>query len=351
MKALKCEMCDSNDIIKEDGYYVCQNCGTKYTVEEARKMMIEGTVDVSGTVKVDNSAELNNLYELAHRAKNDNNSENAEKYYSQIIIKDPSSWEANFYTTYYQSMNCKLGEVGVAAIRVSNCEETVFNLIKENITDTNEQRKAVDEIGSRLLIISSVLFNAYKNHFDGISSEIQGNYVQEYANNCAAARDIVYNGGDLIIKIFGDSYGDIAAACWKLGVQQHNILNGVFKDKETNANIIESYNTKIKKYDTSYVAPKTNMSQDGGCYIATAVYGSYDCPEVWTLRRFRDYDLAETRYGRAFIHMYYAISPTLVKCFGHMEWFKRLFRGKLDRMVKRLQDKGFESTPYEDRNW
>ena len=43
----------------------------------------------------------------------------------------------------------------------------------------------------------------------------------------------------------------------------------------------------------------------GGCYVATAVYGSYDCPEVWTLRRYRDYSLAETWYGRAFIKLYY----------------------------------------------
>ena len=89
----------------------------------------------------------------------------------------------------------------------------------------------------------------------------------------------------------------------------------------------------------------------GGCYVATAVYGSYDCPQVWTLRRYRDNDLAETWYGRAFIHTYYAISPTLVKWFGHTEWFKKMWRGKLDRMVKNLQDKGYESTPYEDRDW
>lgn len=89
----------------------------------------------------------------------------------------------------------------------------------------------------------------------------------------------------------------------------------------------------------------------GGCYVATAVYGSYDCPQVWTLRRYRDYDLAETWYGRAFVHTYYAISPTLVKWFGNTEWFKKMWRGKLDRMVKNLQDKGYESTPYEDRNW
>ena len=42
-------------------------------------------------------------------------------------------------------------------------------------------------------------------------------------------------------------------------------------------------------------------SSSGGCYVATAVYGSYDCPQVWTLRRYRDYTLAETWYGRAFI--------------------------------------------------
>ena len=39
MKAIKCEMCGSNDIIKKDGYYVCENCGTKYTPDEARKML------------------------------------------------------------------------------------------------------------------------------------------------------------------------------------------------------------------------------------------------------------------------------------------------------------------------
>ena len=103
----------------------------------------------------------------------------------------------------------------------------------------------------------------------------------------------------------------------------------------------ESPNSQIK-----YV-----QGSGGGCYVATAVYGSYDCPEVWTLRRYRDYDLAETWYGRAFIKTYYTISPTLVKWFGHTEWFKKMWRGRLDQMVRNLQKKGYESTPYDDRNW
>ncbi len=57
----------------------------------------------------------------------------------------------------------------------------------------------------------------------------------------------------------------------------------------------------------------------GGCYIATAVYGSYDCPQVWALRRYRDEKLASHFYGRIFIYVYYSVSPVLVKCFGGKE--------------------------------
>ena len=101
---------------------------------------------------------------------------------------------------------------------------------------------------------------------------------------------------------------------------------------------------KRKKY--GYTRKRKKSS---GCYIATAVYGSYDCPEVWTLRRYRDYTLAETLPGRLFINLYYAISPTLVKWFGEALWFKNIWKRKLDRMVKRLNDEGVANTPYQDR--
>lgn len=89
--------------------------------------------------------------------------------------------------------------------------------------------------------------------------------------------------------------------------------------------------------------------QKSGCYIATAVYGSYDCPEVWTLRRFRDNTLDRTWYGRAFIRTYYAVSPTLVRWFGKGSWFQALFRPMLDRLVVRLQQNGVEDTAYQDK--
>lgn len=136
----------------------------------------------------------------------------------------------------------------------------------------------------------------------------------------------------------------------------------VMGDPETRENLVKQWhwtNTLIKGLSPNYEPgnpPSANRidgsnNNSGGCYVATAVYGSYDCPQVWTLRRFRDNTLASTWYGRAFIRTYYATSPTLVKWFGHTAWFKNMWRGKLDKMVETLQKQGVESTPYQDRNW
>ena len=88
-------------------------------------------------------------------------------------------------------------------------------------------------------------------------------------------------------------------------------------------------------------------SDSEGCYIATCVYGSYDSPQVWTLRRFRDDTLKQSAAGRAFVRVYYAVSPTFVRCFGHTKVFQRFWRGQLDRLVKRLNDKGINNAEYE----
>lgn len=42
---------------------------------------------------------------------------------------------------------------------------------------------------------------------------------------------------------------------------------------------------------------------------------------------------------------------TLVKWFGKREWFKKMWKGKLDRMVAKLQAEGVENTPYNDKPW
>ena len=51
MKVIKCELCGSSDLIKKDGLFECQYCGTKYTLEEARNLFTDAIVSISGDVK------------------------------------------------------------------------------------------------------------------------------------------------------------------------------------------------------------------------------------------------------------------------------------------------------------
>ena len=112
----------------------------------------------------------------------------------------------------------------------------------------------------------------------------------------------------------------------------------------------ENLNTTNHTYEPIQYTSQ-NKATSNGCYIATAIYGSYDCPEVWTLRRFRDLKLAESVFGRAFIKLYYSTSPTLVKWFGKTLFFKKTFKPILDKLVYVLQHEGVESTPYKDIEW
>jgi tetratricopeptide (TPR) repeat protein len=77
-------------------------------------------------------------------------------------------------------------------------------------------------------------------------------------------------------------------------------------------------------------------AQNGGCYIATAVDGSYESPQVMTLRRLRDATLRRTWWGPACIRIYYAVSPRLAVHFGGASVLNRISRRILDRIVARL---------------
>ena len=106
-------------------------------------------------------------------------------------------------------------------------------------------------------------------------------------------------------------------------------------------------------YDEGYETARRNSrrsstsgSSSDGCYIATAVYGSYDCPEVWTLRRFRDEVLRASVLGRLFIRGYYAVSPGLARHLGSKQLFQKPVKMALDSFVCHLKKAGFRDTPY-----
>ena len=201
MKRLTCEMCGSTDLIKQDGVFVCQTCGCKYSIEEAKKMMVEGTVDVSGsTVKVDNERKIENLRTLADRAKAEGDTETAAKYFEELLKEDPNNWEANFYTIYYAAHNIKIAQIGSAANRVSNIIDTVYSLIKENLHTPDEQKAAGREVAYAVANFSSYLIPNATNNL-GTTTESIDKAVDEWLVPICLMNIHV---GDSLVKYFGD---------------------------------------------------------------------------------------------------------------------------------------------------
>ncbi len=250
---------------------------------------------------------------------------------------DPNNWEANFFQQYYKTCQCRIIDISSAANSFSDA--LLFQIVALlAITSKEEVEEAKKTICSYSINLANTMAKAaYEqytrdNLFDICSDRI---------HKCNRILIIIDSAIDSTFK------DDIATQNW-VKKEHANYLSQYAKFFGNAQSLIDDLENNVRKTDSSYSAPKAESS---GCYIATAVYGSYDCPQVWTLRRYRDHTLAETWYGRAFIQTYYAISPTLVKWFGETQWFMNMWKPTLDTMVRQLNEEGIADTPYQDKKW
>jgi len=95
---------------------------------------------------------------------------------------------------------------------------------------------------------------------------------------------------------------------------------------------VEDYLKSVGGVETEVNKP----SGSGGCYIATAVYNSYDAPEVLCLRRFRDEVLSSSILGRLLITLYYRFSPSVAEKLKRTRLINTAVRKALDKIVRRL---------------
>lgn len=352
MKAIVCELCGSNEVIKQNGVYVCQHCGTKYDPEEAKKLMVEVTID--------NSAKIQNLYKLARRAYEESNYEDAANYYQQIAMEIPNDWESNFFKVLCKQRCCMVKDLPYALTAVyNNIGSTVpLILIDENASKAEiEERITTVAVESMNFAASAKLaaggflrqdFNASgNNRYSDYAKKFYSDVERYYCLLMIKTAEIRL---PEMPKAKAEAYEVTIEECREMRNSPQKFPSP-FSNEE-----IQEFLAKAREVDPDYKIPgpvqkQTQTQKSSGCYVATAVYGSYDCPQVWTLRRYRDYTLAETLLGRLFILLYYTISPTLVKWFGETQWFKNMWKPRLDKMVKRLNEQGVADTPYQDRQW
>lgn len=271
--ALICDMCHSNALVKEGEVYVCQACGTKYSVEEAKRLSVE----LKGPIRIDHSDEVTNLYTLARRCVDAGNFEMASTYYSQLIIKDPNNWEPNFYSVYCPALKFSINDIPVLANRIDKAEEIILGMLHSNVSDRIELRDTLSVITTRLIALSDSYYKALVNAFRPTYNSPSVQHVNQQAyqifkSGSFANMNILYYLGDRIINEFGIDYAGFALDSWKHAINQATAFSaeannfaskasntgapGLVKPIRTEAKTVtavaNTYNTKGASTSASY---------------------------------------------------------------------------------------------------
>lgn len=90
----------------------------------------------------------------------------------------------------------------------------------------------------------------------------------------------------------------------------------------------------------SAVQEEIKIKGGGGCFIATAAFGSYLDPRVQVLRSFRDNYLLKNTLGQALVSYYYQVSPAIAAYIAKHESLRTATRWALTPIVYALQYPG-----------
>ena len=118
-----------------------------------------------------------------------------------------------------------------------------------------------------------------------------------------------------------------------------SLLNCLEEVDENKQNKRPVYVNGSNIFETICIKRRIEWREKRKCYIATAVYGSYDAPQVLVLRRFRDEVLEESVLGRIFIKTYYRLSPPLARQLKNKRCLNASVRRFLDKIESYLSEK------------
>lgn len=191
MKQLVCEMCGSSDLLKQDGVFVCQTCGTKYSVEEAKKMMVEGKVEVTGTVQIDKTNQIKGYLEVIERAYKGRDGKTAYEYSNKALEADPEN-----------------PDVLIARAKAISLLEMESNALRNELMDIRKKiydyyAKARDEF--------------YDNRSEDDDSEFYN--------------DVLFKLYKTFIQVASDSADDFCKFCHNTPSSNYKIMYDLFKQK------------------------------------------------------------------------------------------------------------------------
>ncbi len=147
MKQLICEVCGGTELLKNEGNFVCQTCGAKYSLDEVRKMMLgEQATGTSNTLNESNaptqntnSVQIENLLNLAKSSYDSKNYSQAEEFCNQVIALDGQNYDA--WKLKGEAINFQINTNNQRILEVYNCIMTAYRILDD--TKKNEKKEEI----------------------------------------------------------------------------------------------------------------------------------------------------------------------------------------------------------------
>lgn len=265
MKKLTCELCGSTDFIKENGVFVCQSCGCKYSIDEARKLMNESIVQVEGVVKVDDTDKVATYKEIAINAYNSGNTKEAYQYFLKVLEINPTDYQSIFYKGM-----CRGWETSLLKPHVAEAVNAYHQAVKYIPDDISKATKIT--FVNDLISLMSAWFDKAQQNFFNVEDFYQSNSDIFYQYMGVGEKVIKYIDGfmDVIInsssaKLLEEAGELYCSACealctniiiWTDYSKDRAIFSGLSGTQKQP--YIKSYETmifEVRKYDPSFRKP------------------------------------------------------------------------------------------------
>ena len=101
MRAIKCSSCGANDFRTENGFMVCNYCGSKFIIDESNRVAthhkdsLRNDIEINRTVTQKNTSLRSDVEQLLAKCKA--NPRRARKYAILVLEMDPTNKEALKY--------------------------------------------------------------------------------------------------------------------------------------------------------------------------------------------------------------------------------------------------------------
>lgn len=292
IKAIVCELCGSNDMIKKESYFECQHCGTKHVLKDNVKKIeiknsnhrlehpvvgMESSVNFKSFSRKDLILELEGFIENARRTKNENNAEKSFECYDTFLAKHREyvsyiwysnkvvqGWEceARFYCHYFDVMKCQINEIDKKVDILLLELNAVFKHFNDLGSYNDGHYQVVVMIANDCIKLANYLFDKSRRCF--------GDYAfLTSILRCQRARDILYMLGDVLTDGKCWYHNDeklrhIAVEAWKNGIDKHHQL--VMDSNERNDSDVKMYSLyskKIRMYDENFKPKKLVVKING----------------------------------------------------------------------------------------